>query len=547
MHSRSSRPTASRPSAHLTLRGPADVCRLAAVSLALAVAMGAGGCAKADPDENFRLWSNNEAGWEEMQTYVADKVNDIKLRARALEILTDEGGHPGEAVRIAQKAPDKAELLVALQPALQKMLENPNTKKQGYGKRVLFDMMSSLPDAKKQATQAMLAKWAFGDLKPDDSPQRIKEKLEQRIRAEEIEGLGNEGVRGAEIMLSKGISRDQIMAYLLTVNTPEAHMALINGLRRYHAIKNVKVSEADLAAIQKSDCIEGFLYWIELYQRLSKSDHPDDKAAASQAIVVAIQWSEKEPNKAKMKAAWKDGVKPMVDKLLTGPNCDDRWWASQLLLQYNGVEGLKQIVAQLPDDKNYGQQEFANNDVKMQLTDLCKNEIKGLGVEVARPILLGSLKSARLIEKIVAIRCLAALGDDASLAALKAVDKKENLIVDAVIVPQDAQQVTIFDLAHAAADVVEYLRSVDKLAAEGTIDAATAKARVFYATYSFERQGKKLVAYAESRATEKVEHDKAKENKGKPAAAAAAPAAPAAADKDDAKGGKKKGKHKKGK
>ncbi len=521
---------------------------IARTSLAVVCVGGAlqlSACGKGDPDENFRLWSNNEAGWEEMQAFVADTGNDVKARARALEILTDEGGHPGEAVRIAQKAPDKVQVMMALQPALQKMLENPNTKKQGYGKRVLFDMMSLLPDDKKAQTQEILAKWAFGDLKPDDSPARIKEKLEQRIRAEEIEGLGNAGVHGAEIMLSKGISRDGVMAYLLTVNTPEAHAALINGLRRYHAIKNVRVSEGDLAAIQKADCIEGFLYWIELYQKLSGSQHPDDKAAASQAIVVAIQWSEKDANKAKIKAAWTAQVKPVVDKLLTGPNCDDRWWASQLLVQYNGVDGLTQILTQLPDDKNYGQQEFANNDVKMQLTDLCKNEIKSLGADVARPVLIKGLKGNRLIEKIVAIRCLAALGDDASLAALRGVDKKENLIVDAVVVPQDAEKVTVFDLAQAAADVVEFVRSVDKQAAEGTIDQPTAKARTFYATYSFERQGKKLIAYAESRAAEKVAKDKAKDDKAKGGDAKPAPAAPAAdADAKSAKHGKAK--HKKG-
>ncbi len=534
MASRSSRPTSP------ALRSWIARTSLAAICLGGALQLSA--CGKGDPDENFRLWSNNEAGWEEMQTFVADKNNDVKARARALEILTDEGGHPAEAVRIAQKAPDKVEVMMALQPALQKMLENPNTKKQGYGKRVLFDMMNVLPADKKAATQEILAKWAFGDLKPDDPPARIKEKLEQRIRAEEIEGLGAAGVRGAEIMLSKGISRDGIMAYLLALNTPEAHAALINGLRRYHSIKNVKVSEGDLAAVQKSDCIEGFLYWIELYQKLNTSAHPDDKAAASQAIVVAIQWSEKEQNKAKIKAAWAAQVKPVVDKLLTGANCDDRWWASQLLLQYNGADGLKQVLTQLPDDKNYGQQEFANNDVKMQMTDLCKNEIKGLGVGVARPVLLQSLKSSRLIEKIIAIRCLAGLGDDASLAALRGVDKKENLIVDAIVVPQDAEKVTVFDLAQAAADVIEFVRSVDKQAAEGTIDQATAKARTFYATYSFERQGKKLIAYAESRAAEKVAKDKAKEDKAKGGdGKVAAPAAPAASAEP-----KGKGKHKKG-
>ena len=135
------------------------------------------------------------------------------------------------------------------------------------------------------------------------------------------------------------------------------------------------------------------------------------------------------------------------------------------------------------------------------------------------------------------------------IAALRGVDKKENLIVDAVIVPQDGEKVTVYDLAQAAADVVDFVRSVDKQAAEGTIDQATAKARTFYATYSFERQGKKLTAYAESRAAEKVAKDKAKEDKAKGGdAKPAAPAAPAADAEEGGghKGKAKKGKHKKG-
>lgn len=498
----------TQPVSHLHPLPVAVKSATAALFATLAIATA--GCQKGDPDENFRLWSNNEAGWEEMAAYVANQSNDVKLRARALEILTDEGGHPGEAVRIAQKAPDKVEVLLALQPALQKMLDNPNTKKQGYGKRVLLEMMAALPADKKASTQEILAKWAFGDLKPEDAPARIKEKLEQRIRLEELDSLGNAGVRGGEIMLSKGINRDGVMQYLLGLNTPEAHAALIGGLRRYHAIKNVKVSEGDLASIQKSDSIDGFLYWIEIYQRLQPSEHPDDKAAASQAIVVAIQWSEKEPNKAKIKAAWESKVKPVMDKLLTDKNCDDRWWAAQMQIQYAGLAGFKQVLATLPDDKNYGQSEFANNDVKMQLTDLCTNEVKGLGPDQVRPLLIAGIKSSRLIEKIVSIRCLVALGDDASLAALKAVDKKENLIVDAVIVPQDGANVTVADLAEAGANVVEFLRAVDKQAAEGTIDAATAKSSKWFAAYSYERKGKKLAAYAESRAAEKVANDKAK-------------------------------------
>jgi len=482
---------------------------LASFAFAGLVVAGASGCQKADPDENFRLWSNNEAGWDEMANYVADRGNDAKLRTRALEVLIDDGGQPSQALRVASKAADKTELLVALQPALQKMLENPNIKKQGHAKRVLFDMLTVLPEDKKASTRKLIAKWAFGDLSPDDSAARITEKLGQRLRPEEIEALGEEGVAGAEIMLGKAVARDGVVAFLQALKSPAAKAALIGGMRRYHKIKNVKVTEGDLAAIQSTDSVDGLCYFLELYERLLPSTHPDDKAAASLAISAAIQWTEKPESKVQIKAAFDSKLKPIFERLLVGQNADDRWWSAQMLVSYARVPGLTEALAKLPDDGNYGQATFAQNDVKMMITDLCQKDIKGLGNDAVRPVLEASLKSARLIERIVAIRCLTALGDDPSLTLLRAYDKKDNRIVDPVIVPQTRSQVTLAELAAAGVEIVEYQRATDKLAAEGKVDADTAKWRKHYAGYSFERRGKALIGFAEERATEKVAKAKA--------------------------------------
>ena len=485
------------PSHHLN----SLLARLALVGL---LAAGAAGCQKGDPDENFRLWSNNEAGWEEMANYVADRGNDAKLRTRALEVLIDDGGQPSQAIRVASKAPDKVELLLALQPALQKMLENPNIKKQGHAKRVLFDMLGVLPEDKKTSTRKLIAKWAFGDLSVDDSAARITEKLGQRLRPEEIEALGDEGVAGAEIMLGKAVARDGVVAYLQALKTPAAKAALINGMRRYHKIKNVKVTEGDLAAIQSTDSVDGLSYFLELYERLLPSQHPDDKAAASLAISAAIQWTEKAESKPQIKAAFDAKLKPIFERLLTGQNADDRWWASQMLVDYDLVPGLKEALAKLPDDGNYGQANFAQNDVKMMITDLCQKDVKALGNDAVRPVLEAALKSTRLIERIVAVRCLTALGDDPSLALLRNYDKKDNHIVDPIIVPQTRRDVTVSELAASGVEIVEYQRATDKLAAEGKVDAETAKWRKHYAGYSFERRGKALVSFAEERAAEKI-------------------------------------------
>ncbi len=473
---------------------------------------------KGDPEENFRLWSNNEAGWDAMGKYVADRGNDVKLRARALEVLIDEGGQPSQAMRLAEHAPDKVELLLALQPALEKLLVNPNEKKQDHGKRVLMDMIGVLPDDKKAVIRKLIAKWAFEGLTPDMPTEKVVDKLGKRLRPEEIEVLGDEGVYGAEIMLSKGIARDGVIGVLLGMKTPAANHALIAGMRRYHKIKNVKIADTELGAVQKTDSVEGFLYFVELYLRLQPSSHPDDKAASSMAIAAATQWADAPESAAKIKAGWAQ-VKPVMEGLVVSKNCDDRWWAGSLLTKYDGVDGVKAVLSKFPDDKNYGLEEFAQNDVKKMMTDWCTQDVKPLGVEKIRPLFEASLQNqGRLIERIIGLRCLVALGDDPSLGVLKAYAAKkgkerDQVPTNAIIVPHTNDAVSVADLAQAGAEIIEFCRATDKLAAEGKIDAPTAKWRKFYAQYSFERRGKELEKNSIERAEEKVQRDKDKAQK----------------------------------
>jgi hypothetical protein len=95
----------------------------------------------------------------------------------------------------------------------------------------MFDMLSVLPDEKKPAVRQMIADWAFADMSLDDPAARITEKLGQKLRPDEIEQLGDEGVPGAEIMLSKAIARDGVVGMLVALRTPKAKKALIDGMR----------------------------------------------------------------------------------------------------------------------------------------------------------------------------------------------------------------------------------------------------------------------------------------------------------------------------
>ncbi len=506
-------------------------------AVAMALAGGAlSGCGKGDPEENFRLWMNNEAGWAEMANYVADKGNDTKLRVRALEILVSEGGQPSQVQAVTEKASDKTDLLVALQPAMFKLLSDGNPKKQAHGKKVLFDIMKEpkMPPAKVAELKAQVAKWAFGDLSPDDPLERVRDKLKDRVNPDEILLLGAEAIPGAEIMLSKGLAKSEILNLLKDLKTPEANKALVRGLRYFHTnTKNVKITDDDLGKIQGTNSLDGFVYFLELYLNkvvLAKGViHPDDKHAGDLAVRAALEWSDPDDkkiaqaNKKAIKEGWAQ-VAPVLDKYLTSANCDDRWWALQLFTANAGVEGFKAAMAKLPDDDLYGKgPPHGDNDVQKLLVDTCKNEIAVLGGDAVRPELANMFKaSTRLIDRIVATRCLSALGDAASVGVLRAFDKKDPLAVKNVqpVINVDAP-LSLVDLVQAAVDVADYVAATQKLASEGKIDAETSKWRQYFASYSFERKAKVLAPWAENEAKEKVEKDKAKKA-AKPAVAPAA-------------------------
>ena len=493
------------------IQQPMSRAMAASLALVLILSVALSGCFKKDPEENFNLWSNNQAGWAAMGQFVADPANEQALRVRALEVLA-LNGHPSQVMNVVEKAADKDKLLVELRGRLEKTLKNPNEKLARYAKQVLFEMINKLPDAEKDATRKVIAQWAFGDLSHDDQAKMVAEKLGRRMRPEEIEALGAAGVKGAEIMLAKGIARMEVMTFLAGVKTEESRLALVSGLRRYHkAHKNVKVTNAELGALQGTKHIEGLLYFMELYEELSGSEHPDDQQASSLAIAAAMEWLESKDGKAMLKKNYKERFKPVAERFLVRKNCDDRWWAAQVLVLNDGIEGLKKVLSTIPDDTNYGVQEFANNDFKMMLTDLCTKDIATLDKAKVREVMLASLESEkRVIQRIIAIRCLVADGGPEAEVALKKYTKKDNLIIDPIVVPPVAEDLTVSELAAIGYDTIKYRAELAKLLDKGKITAEDVKWRRFYSDFSFDRKGKVLREYAAGRADEKVASDKAK-------------------------------------
>ena len=490
-----------------------DRTLVVALSATLALSLALPGCGKKDPEEQFALWSNNEAGFKEMAKYVQNSANDIKLRARALEVLM-ENGQPSQVRPIVSgiEAADRTKVVQQLREDLKKHLKNPNEKIQGHAKTVLVDLLEILEGEEKDKTQQVIGEWAFGDMSPDDKAQVIAQKLSKRVSQSEIEKLGKHGVKGAEIMLSKGISKAGMLAYLQGVKDDAAKVAMVNGLRRYHAMKGgkVKITNGDLGFLQRTKNKDALLYFFEIYKKRGESDHEDDEQASSMAIAAAMQWLGTDEGKALLKKEWEGTFKKLAEEFIKRPNCEDRWWASQVMIQNEGLPGLKHAMENLPDDLNYGNSEFANNDVKLMISDFCVKDVATIkDHSQVHKVWIETLDKERVIERVIAIRCLVADGGDDAAEALKAYIKKrkklkEEKIIDPIVVPPVMTDMTLTDLAEVALDSIAYKMENDKLGAAGKLTKDQVKYRNKYAEYTFDRKGKVLRDWANEMAENKI-------------------------------------------
>jgi hypothetical protein len=475
------------------------------LALALAVVIALPGCGKKDQEEQFALWSNNEAGFQEMAKFVQSSANDVGARARALEVLM-ENGQPSQIRRIVQgvEKADRVKVLAKLREDLGKHLKNPNEKIQAHARTVLIDNLELQEGEEADKTRKVVGDWAFAGMSPDDKASTIAQKLGKRISQADIEKLGKYGVKGAEIMLSKGINKPGMLGFLQSVKDPVAKIAMVNGLRRYHAMKGgkVKISNGDLGFLQRTKHLNSLLYFFEIYEKRSDSDHADDEQASSMAIAAAMDWLDKPEGKALIGANWAKAFKPLAARFIKRANCDDRWWAAQVMIQNEGMAGLTAAMSALPDDLNYGNPDHANADVKLKITDFCTQDVSTIKDHAAvHKLWISTLDTERVIERIIAIRCLVADGGDDAAAAMVAYIKKrkklkEEKIIDPIVVPPEMTDMTLTDLAVVALDSIKYKAENDKLAAAGKITKDQLTWRNKYTEFTFDRKDKKLREWA---------------------------------------------------
>jgi len=476
------------------------------------VALGLGaGCGKGTPEENFRLWSNNKEGWNQIGLYVKDKNNPIDLRAKALLTLV-ETSHGSVLKDVIKDVPDKPELLALFKEGVVKDFKDPSDELQRRAKEALFHVIDDMSAKDQEATRKLIAEWAFAGLSSADAAEKIKAVIEKRVTDQEIVKLGTESIVASQLLLEKGLSRKGISIHLSTLKTPEAAHALVEGYKKLHQDPKMKITTDQIGFIQGTGTAEAASYLLELYTKLNKSTHPDDKAAAGDAINAAIVMMADAKIAEEIKKE-RPKIEPMLTSFLKADKSDDRLLGAQYLIEWNGPDMIGKVIDELPDDQHYAMKDFASNDIKLLLTDLCNDQVaakadKDVVIAQIEPRLQAKSPFARAF----AVTCLKAIGNEKAEKLLQAVakDKAQAKVQVWMYLVLD-QGFTIAQLAQNAVDTIAYRREIDALVKAGKLTQKEGDKRKFYAKVDYQEVGKNLAAKAEYRAKKALDAAAAKE------------------------------------
>jgi zinc protease len=472
----------------------------------------------------FALWPASAEGRIALQRYVADPGHSAAFRARALALLAASDA-AGQTLAMARTAPDWPTVAPVLRDLLLVQLRAPDVAVGSRSRAVLLAMANdrgpdgALIDLAAETTGAVVqavAVWALDGLGAATAAEQVAQQAEERLAPGDVVRWGGLAPDALEQWIAAAVRRHEagtalanaVSADLGRSVTPAADPPtlgpLLRGYKRYFAAGGLP-DAGDLAILGDVPRIETLLLLFDAHARIQALDTgPARDATAATIIVLRRRVAELarakslDPGQSDLSFLF-DRVEPPVENLLQLRNTDDRIWAARLLIEQRKLAGLRRVLAEIGDDANYRDPRFHAVDPKRALAELAKEVIKPLGPS-AQPLLLAALAGTRAASKVVAVKALAALGDEASLLALRTHQDD----TDAAHVLDLPGGVTVRELALAAVDVQRYLLEIDMARAQGALSPEGSEIYCDLAWNSWDLQGVRLKQEVTRMATEKL-------------------------------------------
>ncbi|MBL6974200.1 MAG: hypothetical protein ISR64_00575 [Deltaproteobacteria bacterium] len=420
-------------------------------------------CGRPGPG-NFEKYTANENGIRQLHDYVQDGSNSMEERVGAFMALI-EAGWALQTRTFLDGCKDRDELAVRLTDNLVGRLPAlvGDRKKLAPVRDAAFIGLNRIPSDQRGGFQKRLAAWAFDGLKPDSTPEKVKDVVEPRILVNQISDLGMEGVDGAVLMIRHGFHVDKLANYVVGLKDPESSLKLLEAMKVLHAIPDVVVQFTHVVVIGKIRSPDAVNHLLDLAS--NEDQDPDVRAAAFNAATDLLEDS------GDLKGD-RAGVVLRLRRLLARKNADDRWSASRYLVQLEGFDVMGEVMDALKDDDVYPR---AFEDPMKTMVDFCRQVVfKKGGTVAAWDVVNRLLKSSNRVHQTLGIICVKSSGEPSRSKLLKRLTRSRKALAGVL-----GEETTVGRLARNGQEGLAMMGEVDAARKAGKLTAKDAKRKLF--------------------------------------------------------------------
>jgi hypothetical protein len=436
-------------------------------------------------EEDLHKWTHNDLGIQRIGEVVSDPLQPVPTRIRALEVIVEKG-LSSKLRLLLDEVPEtsgRAEVVAGLQAELLDHLTKKDDA-QYDAKDALMQLQRYVNEAEFATVQKAVATWAFADIQWDTPEGEVKEKVERRMTSGQIADLGEEGWRGAAVLVSYGLAVDRMLTYLTDAKDPEATKLLLEAMKRLHA--NIGVRIHHLEALARTESPAAATYLLDIY--LDDAKESDIRNSAFNAAIGMLE----APALAKESG-------PIVErllKLMEAKQPGDRWLGALNIIRLDGVGQLEETLKLLKDDVDYSTTDIP---ARKSVMDLCLDVYDGGHGERAVPIFMKHATDSNPVVAAVSIVCLKANQAQRAKPVLEAIAGSADEAVTRPLTRFLGENLTLAGLARNAAEGLTMMDAADADAKAGKLDAVRARNKKLIITFALDETGEAYSAIVAER------------------------------------------------
>jgi predicted Zn-dependent peptidase/transposase-like protein len=420
----------------------------------------------------FQLWAQRREGLGALKRYVSDTSHDGEFRAQAVAAATRQGA---PVLQLARQTSDWRNWRASAVSRWMRLLSGDGVD--AIGARALLLELASTPGELDVATadqvRGAVARWALAETGSRASRDDLRAQALKRLEPGDLRRLGKVSLAPYVDALADWVAADghrlEAAEVLTWMRTPDSDKALLRSYSEWFDRGGLP-EERDLSAVASVPGPDGLLRLLQLHERLQASGQPVQLAVAERLMqTVKSQLPEH------LRTGSIDAYVSALASVLVRRNPDDRWWAAGWLTRGLGMTGLRMVMDNLPSDDRW--RATTAGTPESSLAAFAREAASTLGRAQLQPYLLAALVRASPVAKVVAVKMLHALGDEASFAALRTLGEERDIssllgyappwsVRDVALAACDAHALSVeFDAAVAAGQMTTVEASVYREAA----------------------------------------------------------------------------------